>query len=326
MRLKLYYDSIQEGQWFRGLHPRLERAELQPFPSKARDDRTLCKVLAYDRPDIVLTDHDEPILVVERTVEVPSGHNVGQRFARLAAAAQACVPCVYFGPYAAYKHGGATQGPRYMNLRLFYAIEKMAETDCAACTTIKWPVDSNYEIIKSAQKDGRMRAYIGLFFQNYRRGNLQELNEVLKSSQFEQEQEAERSAFIANEVENPRQYNSPPDSVTMLRTANFMAEYAVPSGKLLLDKTVVYRVGMAYVRSDPYTGMAMLYSYLYCGGMRKHSSHLVLHFPNITRKIWNAAAKNQHRKDVRLFLTVADGIIFGRHHVCIQNLRQPVPV
>lgn len=322
--LKIYYDSIQEGHWFKRLHPKLDRAELHPFPSKASGHKTLSKVLAYDRPDIVLTDHDDPILVVERTVEVPSGHNVGQRFARLAAAAQVRVPCVYFGPYAAYKHGGSTQGPRYMNLRLFYAIQKMAKIERTASTTVNWPVDKNYEIIKAAQKDTRMRAYMDLFFENYRQGELGKLNAILESSQFEQEQETERLVFIANEVENPEQYDIPPPSVTIMPTANFKTEYRITSDQLPLNNTVVYNVGMRYVRSDPYTGAAILYSYLYCGGMRKHSAHLILHFPNITRKTWNAAAKNQHRKDVRLFLAVADGIIFGRHYAGIQSLRQPI--
>jgi hypothetical protein len=267
-----------------------------------------------DRPDIVLTDQDEPILVVERTVEVPSGHNVGQRFARLAAAAQMRVPCVYFGPYAAYKHGGSTQGPRYMNLRLFYAIEKMATIERAASTTVNWPVDGHYEIIKNASKDKRMHAYINLFFENYRQSELGQLNSILQSSLFEQEQEAERQAFIESEVENPEQYDSPPDSVTILPTTKFKAQYGVSSDQLILESAVVYNVGMTYVRSDPYTGMAILYSYLYCGGMGKHTSHLILHFPNITRAIWDVAARNQKRKDVRLFLAVADGIIFGHHY------------
>jgi hypothetical protein len=321
MSLKIYYDSFNEGQWFKRLHPKLEAAELHPFPSKGKGGELLAKVLAYDRPDIVLTDHDDPILVVERTVEVPSGHNVGQRFARLAAAAQMRVPCVYFGPYAAYKHGGSTQGPRYMNLRLFFAIEKMAEVERAASTTVNWPVDSHYEIIKAASKDTRMRAYMHLFFENYRRGELGQLNKILQSSQFQREQHAERLAFIESEVENPSQYDGPPDSVTILPTAKFKAQYGVPSEQLPLENTVVYNVGMTYVRSDPYTGMAILYSYLYCGGMGKHSSHLVLHFPNITRAIWDRAAKNQNRKEVRLFLAVADGIVFGRHYASIQSLR-----
>ena len=211
-----------------------------------------------------------------------------------------------------------------MNLRLFYAIEKMAAIERAASTTVNWPVDRHYEIIKSASKDTRMHAYMNLFFENYRRGELGQLNKILQSSQFEQAQQTERRTFIESEVENPEQYDSPPDSVTILPTAKVKAQYGFSSDQLLLENSVVYNVGMTYVRSDPYTGMAILYSYLYCGGMGKHTSHLILHFPHITRAIWDAAAKNQHRKDVRLFLAVANGIIFGRHYASIHSLRRSV--
>jgi len=121
--MEILYDSIQEGEWFKGLHPKLNNATMAPFPRNPNNEK-IAKVLSYDRPDIVLIDNNSPILVLERTREVPSGHNVGQRFARLVAAAQMQVPSVYFGPYKAYKHGNDTAGPRYMNLRLFYAIKK----------------------------------------------------------------------------------------------------------------------------------------------------------------------------------------------------------
>lgn len=133
-----------------------------------------------------------------------------------------------------------------MNLRLFYAIEKMAAIERAASTTVNWPVDSRYEIIKSASKDTRMRAYMNLFFENYRRGELGKLNAILESSQFEQEQETERLAFIENEVENPEQYDVPPPSVTIMTTVNFTTEYKITSDQLPLDNTVVYNVGMRY--------------------------------------------------------------------------------
>src|SRR2546423_1692293 len=103
--MQIYYDSIQEGDWFRGLHPTLKSAALLPFPNVRLQPVALKQVLSLDRPDIVLVDQEKPILVLERTREVPSGHNVGQRFARLVAAAQMRVPSVYLGPYAAYKHG-----------------------------------------------------------------------------------------------------------------------------------------------------------------------------------------------------------------------------
>ena len=41
------------------------------------------KLLKYDRPDIILVKEGVPKLVIEKTREVPTGHNVGQRFARL---------------------------------------------------------------------------------------------------------------------------------------------------------------------------------------------------------------------------------------------------
>ena len=261
--------------------------------------------------------------MVERTVEVPSGHNVGQRFARLAAAAQMRVPCVYFGPYAAYKHGGDTQGPRYMNLRLFYAIEKMAEIEDAAMTIMRWPVDAHYEIIQTDAKNVRMRAYLNLFFENYRHGNLNELNHIIRNSAFEKEQAAERHAFIQSDVESPGQYDSPPDSVKVLSTDDVRNKYSIKGDALHLPHCIVYNVGMTYVRSDPYTGMAMLYAYLYCGGMKQHTSHLILYFPNISRRTWDQAALNPKRKDVRLYLTVADGIIFESVFEAIDSLRPP---
>src|SRR2546427_4166797 len=159
----IYYDSVQEGQWFQRLHPALAAAELRPFPSQDAPPG-LAKVLAYDRPDIVLADSDRPVLVVERTVEVPSGHNVGQRFARLAAGAQLRIPVVYFGPYAAFKHGGETRGPRYMNLRLFHAIQKAEEIEKTVITTINWPVNKDIEIVRAPDKDDRTKDYAQLLF------------------------------------------------------------------------------------------------------------------------------------------------------------------
>ena len=79
----ILYDEPQEADWFRNLHPDLVDADESTITNAVVNP----DVLAYDRPDIVLLDDQQPILVVEETVEVPSGHNVGQRFARLAAAA-----------------------------------------------------------------------------------------------------------------------------------------------------------------------------------------------------------------------------------------------
>jgi hypothetical protein len=312
--MKIYFDNYQEGRWFEDLHPRLRGSHLAAFPAgNAQPSERLRQVLAYDRPDIVLTDDsDAPLLVLERTVEVPSGHNVGQRFARLAAAAQVGVPAVYFGPYSAFKHGGATAGPRYMNLRLFYAIDGVMKVERSPITTIRWPIDEQFEIVQTANKDKRLREYLELFFELLDRHGPTGLGKALIESNFEAIQEEERQNFISTEVRDPGQYQGPPPSVVIRRLGDIpqLAEIRTPGlGK---REIVFYNVGMNYIRSDPYTGMAILYAYLYCNGMRKRSRDLVLWFPNITREMWEAACTgNRVGKHVKLFRLVADGILFA---------------
>ena len=90
----IYCDDLQEGIWFQELDSHFEDADLEVIPSRKSDISRygLDYVLKYDRPDIILEDRHDIILVLERTVEVPSGHNVGQRYGRLLAAAEANIP------------------------------------------------------------------------------------------------------------------------------------------------------------------------------------------------------------------------------------------
>ena len=311
----IYFDSIQEGVWFQELHPLLKDADLQPFPNAVElltKHELLQEALSFDRPDIILCDGGVPKLVVERTIEVPSGHNVGQRFARLVAAARQRIPVVYFGPYAAYKHGGATQGPRYMNLRLFYALESMGDTYETPISIINWIVDKDYEIIRDARKDQRMIAYLNLFFDLYQSVDFEKLRQKILVSKFEQEQHKEREHFITDEVKKPEQYDGPPNSVDIHTSPELNAAYPSLSRiKLPNPQSVVYNVGMKYVRSDPYTGMGLLYTYLYCGSLENKTRNLVLYFPNISLEMWKEVSSNTRRKDVRLYKMVSDAIIFS---------------
>lgn len=63
------------------------------------------------------------------------------------------------------------------------------------------------------------------------------------------------------------------------------------------------------MRSDPYTGMALLYKYLYVANRSYRA--LALWFPNITASIWAAAARIGDRKDIRLFHIAADAIWYS---------------
>lgn len=324
--LSIYYDDLPEGKWFQLLHPNLAQAELKPITGAITHNPALTKVLAYDRPDIILVDGDCPILVVERTVEVPSGHNVGQRYARLAAAAQCHVPLIYFCPYAARKHGGKTAGPRYMNLRLFYALDAMALLEGTAIETINWPVDANYELILGSAKDARVKAYLSTFFGFYHNGGTAAVNSKMKVSGFHNEQIQERDRFIRSKIKRSDQYNSPPDTVTIGDTASLIQlREAVGAKSLPHTRTVLYKIGMRTIRSDPFTGAAMLYEYLYAGGAdRAHRTHnMVLHFPEITITQWRTASAGRPRKDIRLYSKVADGILFRDGFLLAKQFARP---
>jgi hypothetical protein len=308
--LTIVYDEPQEAVWFRELHPSLRDA-IEEAISVAKDWPSVQRVLAYDRPDIILLHGGAPILVIEETVEVPSGHNVGQRFARIAAAAECGVPCLYFGPYVAQKHGGETAGPRYMNVRLFMAIDAMIRTTKTAITTINWPVDQHFEVRRDRDKDRDVREYMATFFSAYEAHGLTGTNRALLASAIHKRMVSERDAFVSKSIRKPEQYDGPPPSVELLSSAEFSSRFGIHPDKLPpnASEVVLYNVGMNYIRSDPYTGMAMLYKFLY---IAEHPQRcLILWFPNITCAMWRAEAGRGNRKDIKLYRISGDAILFA---------------
>lgn len=305
---EIFCDSLQEGMWFKNLHEAFSDARFVVIPNSKREQVNLgiAPVLIYDRPDIILKHNGRIIFVLERTVEVPSGHNVGQRFGRLVAAAKQRIPVVYFGPYAAYKHGGNTAGPRYMNLRLFYSLQNVSDIFNTAITTINWPVDRNYEVLKTPQKDERMRQYMELFLDYYTQYGMNGLTEYIKNSRFQEEQTLEQQSFADNEIRNPEQYDYPPESVEILNVRQFEREYCALPPELYngAERIVAYHIGMNYIRSDPYAGMSALYYYLYCDNRTAQ----ILLFPNIQMREWDELGRNT--KTYRMFKEFGDAILF----------------
>lgn len=311
----IYCDDFQEGIWFQSLDNRLANAKLEVIPSQREQIKRLAlyNVLKYDRPDIILQDNNETIFVLERTVEVPSGHNVGQRYGRLLAAAEARIPAVYFGPYAAYKHGGDTSGPRYMNLRLFYALRKVSEIYNTAVTTINWPVDRQYEVLRTPEKDKRLKQYLQLFFDYYDRNGSDGLTEYIYYSNFQKQQYQEQENFAQKEIRNPEQYDIPPESLEIIPIAEFNRRYGLNVHFAnQIRRVVLYHVGMTSIRSDPYTGMAALYTNLY----GDENSVVILEFANIERARWDQQSRLS--KTYRMFKVFSYGIVFSDGFV-IQN-------
>ena len=313
----IYCDDFQEGIWFQSLDARLTDAKLEVIPSQREkiERLGLYSVLKYDRPDIILQYNNEIIFVLERTVEVPSGHNVGQRYGRLLAAAEAGIPAVYFGPYAAYKHGGNTAGPRYMNLRLFYALRKVSKMYNTAVTTINWPVDHQYEVLRTPEKDKRLKQYLQLFFDYYDHNGSNGLSDYIYHSDFQRQQYLEQDNFAQREIRNPEQYDVPPESLEIISTTEFNRRYGLDAHFAnQIQCVVLYHVGMTNIRSDPYTGMAALYTNLY----GDENSAVILEFANIESACWYQQSRLS--KTYRMFKAFSYGIVFRDSFVTHEKL------
>ena len=81
----IYFDSQTEAIWFSSLHPAfdIDKNRYHMIEKRGNNIPLVTKITEYDKPDIIVIKDNKPLLVIEITQEVPTGHNVGQRFARL---------------------------------------------------------------------------------------------------------------------------------------------------------------------------------------------------------------------------------------------------
>lgn len=112
---------------------------------KHYDDCSYSKVLAlveYTRPDFILTIDGEPVLSVEVTTEVPTGHNLPQRYACLLRAAELGVPSLYYYPEYSRKTTGISDKTLYLNVRTPLAQLRMGKIFDVPLLSMFWPTDS----------------------------------------------------------------------------------------------------------------------------------------------------------------------------------------
>ena len=62
------------------------------FTSPLKRCTETAKILYLDAPDLIVEKDNEPIFSIEVTTEAGTGHNAFQRFARIAASVENCVP------------------------------------------------------------------------------------------------------------------------------------------------------------------------------------------------------------------------------------------
>ena len=126
-----------------------------------------------------------------------------------------------------------------------------------------------------------------------------------------------RKRLQKKEVQNPEHYDYPPESVEIMTVSQFERVYcALPYRDISIPIHCVelYHIGMTYIRSDPYAGMAALYHYLYGGdGVVQ-----ILHFPNIQYEEWRLLRKTT--KTYRMFKEFSFAILFRDQLVLNENL------
>lgn len=137
MAYEIWGDNENESDWFKSLDPRFKSAKVREIGKRGSNTELIDALVIYDRPDIILIKDSSPILVLEKTAEVPTGHNVGQRVARLVRAAEHSIPVLFFLPFDARKHGVHT-GICSINTRLLKAMLRMSEIHETPVLAVEW--------------------------------------------------------------------------------------------------------------------------------------------------------------------------------------------
>lgn len=286
-RFKVYYDSLTEASWFSDLNDAfdIDNNEYNIIERRGKNTSLVERITAYDKPDIILIKDNKPLLVIEITQEVPTGHNVGQRFARLVRSVELGIPTIYYFPFDAKKHG-VYSNMCNLNIRLLAAAKRMYQIHRTPLLCVNWPTDQHGEIIT----DGTENTHIMEILKSYVDSGFDKNCKGFKDHLLYMENEYVRR------LSNRPSYGNLPSSIVEYKTKDFIREFGIknaPNSFVNREKTYVYKMGMTpnnCKRQDPYTGMTFIYDYLVCRNgihVEDKSNNLVLYFPELSVEIWN---------------------------------------
>lgn len=308
----VYSDNAIEATWFKNLHPSFENLESKDILGRGRNPPVVENLIQYDRPDIILTDGSKALLVIEKTREVPTGHNVGQRVARLVKAVENQIPTIKFFPFNAKKHG-AYSGICNLNIRLILAFEKMWDIHKCPIIALNWITDSDGELIDDGSEDDEIKSVIKDFVASGFNINCSRFASVRKQMDLD----------YKRRLAQRYQYGDPPPSVTFNQTSDFLSTLGFDvnqsdkSSLLKHKESLVYSIGMTEAkckRQDPYTGTQFIYDYAYCRtGARPADKdrNLILNFPNLKKSVWDRKNPNDPNSKSCNWYLVANAFIFS---------------
>ena len=318
---QIFYDSLTEALWFANLNPFFDFNSPQnqyiQIGRRGNNPRIIEQLTSYDKPDIILLKNDVPVLTIEKTQEVPTGHNVGQRFARLVKSIELDVPVIYFFPFDAKKHG-AYEGICNLNIRLLDAAQKIFNLHRTPLLCVNWLTDASGEIITDGSEDYHMRSLLNSYITSGFNKHCQLFMAQLSNMQQE---------YYTRLQRRPSYANLPP-SVVRYPTNVFIRNFGitnVPSSFMNRPYTYVYSMDMTPAkckRQDPYTGTAFIYDYQVCRNginVGDKCNNLVLNFPSLTKEIWACNNPNDSTtKSCNWYLT-ANLFTFNNGHLWIRG-------
>ena len=318
-RLDIYYDSLTEASWFSSLNSAfsLDKNNYHIIERRGNNPKIVDEITSYDKPDIIVIENNKPLLVIEMTQEVPTGHNVGQRFARLVKAIEMGIPAIYYFPFDAKKHGEYA-GLCNLNIRLLKAAKKMLELHNTPLLCVNWITDKNGEIITDGTENDRMKQLLKSYVDSGFDKNCKEFLVELNNMQREYD----------NRLRKRPSYSSLPNSVTKEKTSSILVQYNINDAKpSFINRmyTYVYKMDMSPAkckRQDPYTGTAFIYDYLVCrngSDVSDKDNNLALWFPSITKDVWFKKNPNDlTTKSCNWYLT-ANILLFKDGYYIVRN-------
>lgn len=327
MRIQIYCDALQEGEWFKNLSPYFKEAEILEIETRGKNPKIIEELIEYDRPDIILVNDGIVKLALEKTEEVPTGHNVGQRFARIVKSAEMGVPFIYFCPFVAMKHGKYAN-KCFINARLFRAVQNMSIIHKVPVLIVNWIADKDYELIRSGREDEELKSLIkDLIENNFDFKKSEAVKKVMQKMKKEYEER----------IKMHPSYKNPPNTVKIIDTSTFIDKLKSSYGKFKISdrfiknkETVFYELGMTPEncrREDPFTGTQLVYDYFWCRTgpeITDRKRNLVLNIPLVAKERWLEANPNQSHKKRHLYYSIPDMLILKDGFIITENSQQKI--
>lgn len=250
----------------------------------------LRKILYLDCPDIIVEKDGEPIFTIEESKEAGTGHNVFQRFARLAASVENKVPAFFIYPQAKLIYRESNDSIRWdaINPLIFKAMEDMMSIYEIPALLFYFPSRYGYrEATRITGDKGliydeefpscpcsqatSMQSLFGIINEVLRMLAAYEPKNYLQKLLFRNQRAWMQSQYVQLLGDGEPNKMSPLSSVTIIPTEVFIkylskretSDYKL--GEFLKSRrtTAIYQVNAKF-RGDPYPGALAAIDYMIC--------------------------------------------------------------